>query len=338
MDSFSTPTSENNVKIIGNKVIENLLARKEYMMYSDQCLHYAEVCTAVGALRFAQKAGNKELISRIVRRYDKLLEDGNVFISRESHVDRNVVGILPMQIYIATDDGRYLELGLTFADGQWEKTREDGLTEQTRWWVDDMYMVGMLQIQAYRVTKEAKYAGRAALQLSAYLKKLQQPNGLFFHGPDFHFYWGRGNGWAAAAMAEVLKSLQAGHKLRPEIVSGYKKMAVSLLKYQSDNGMWRQLVDNEDSWAESSGTGMFAYALAVGIENDWLDEREYRPAVAKAWKGLCAHLDEEGNIGEVCVGTGQSNDIEHYLNRPRTAGDLHGQAPFLWLADEILAV
>lgn len=327
-----------SVKIIGNKVVENLLARKDYMMYSNQCLHYAEVCTAVGALRFAQKADDDELVGRIVHRYERLLEENSIFISREPHVDRNVVGILPMQIYIATRDRRYLKLGLTFADSQWEKTRGDGLTEQTRWWVDDMYMVGMLQIQAYRLTEEIKYVDRAALQLSAYLKKLQQPNGLFFHGPDFHFYWGRGNGWAAAAMAEVLKSLPDGHKLRPEIVSGYEKMMTSLLKYQADNGMWRQLVENEDSWAESSGTGMFAYALAVGIENGWLNEGEYGPAVVKAWKGLCNYLDAEGNIGEVCVGTGQSNDIEHYLSRPRVAGDLHGQAPFLWLASEMLSV
>ncbi len=330
-------TKENdNVKIIGSKVAENLLARKDYMMYGNQCLHYAEVCTAVGALRFGQKTGDKELIGKIVRRYDKLLEDNNIFISREPHVDRNVVGILPLQIYLTTGDERYLKLGLTFAESQWENPREDGLTQQTRWWVDDMYMVGMLQIQAFRATKETKYADRAALQLSVYLKKLQRPNGLFYHGPDFPFYWGRGNGWVACAMAEVLKSLPAEHKLRTEITSAYKKMMNSLLKYQSDNGMWRQLVDNENSWAESSCTGMFAYAMAVGVKNGWLERQEYWPAAAKAFKGLCAHLDEDGNIGEVCVGTGQSKDIEHYLNRPRVAGDLHGQGPFLWLASEMI--
>jgi unsaturated rhamnogalacturonyl hydrolase len=327
---------DDNVKIYGNKVIENLLARNDYMLYNNQCLHYSEACTAVGALRFAQKIGNKELIDRIIRRYDKLLEDKNIFISREPHVDHSVVGILPLQIYIATGDERYLKLGLTFADSQWENPREDGLTRQTRWWIDDMYMVGMLQMQAYRLTKEIKYADRAALQISAYLKKLQQPNGLFFHGPDFHFFWGRGNGWVAAAMAEVLKSLPADHKLHPEIMIGYKKMMSSLLKYQSDNGMWRQLIDNEYSWAESSCTAMFAYAMAVGIKNGWLDEKEYGAAVAKAFKALCAHVDREGNVREVCVGTGQKDDIEYYLKRPRTVGDFHGQAPFLWLASEII--
>jgi len=29
--------------------------------------------------------------------------------------------------------------------------------------------------------------------------------------------------------------------------------------------------------------------------------------------------------------TGQQDDIEFYLKRPRVVGDLHGQAPVLWL-------
>ena len=107
---------------------------------------------------------------------------------------------LPLQIYLATRDERYKTLGLTFADLQWEHPGEDGLTEQTRWWIDDMYMVGMLQMQAYRVTKDLTYADHAATQILAYLNKLQQPGGLFHHGPEYPFCWGRGNGWVATSM------------------------------------------------------------------------------------------------------------------------------------------
>ena len=106
---------------------------------------------------------------------------------------------------------------------------------------------GTLQIQAYRATKEIKYADRAALQLTAYIRRLQQPNGLFFHGPEFHYHWGRGNGWVASSMAEVLKSLPHDRPGYDELMAGYKKMMAALLKYQSDNGMWRQLIDYEYS-------------------------------------------------------------------------------------------
>jgi rhamnogalacturonyl hydrolase YesR len=247
-----------------------------------------------------------------------------------------VEGIVPLQIYRTTGDERYLKVGLSFADSQWENPLEDGLTSQTRWWIDDMYMVGMLQMQAYRATGDAKYADRAALQLTAYIKRLQQPNGLFFHGPEFHYHWGRGNGWVASSMAEVLKSLPSGHPSRPELLDGYRKMMAALVKFQSDNGMWRQLIDYEYAWAESSCTAMFAYAMTVGVHQGWLEAAVYGPAVEKAWKALCAHVDREGNVREICIGTGQVDDIEFYLNRPRTLGDFHGQAPLLWLIGERL--
>lgn len=328
----------NDERVVGKMVVENLLSR-DYMLYGNKGLHYAEACTAVGALRFAQNTGDKELLDRIISRYQSMLEpeEGNKLITRHSHVDHNVMGIVPLQIYLATGDERYRRFGLTFADTQWDDTLDNGLTSQTRWWIDDMYMVGMLQIQAFRAAGDTKYADRAAMQLTEYIKKLQQDNGLFYHGPAFHYHWGRGNGWVASSMAEVLKSLPKDHKLRPELMDAYKKMMVSLLKYQSDNGMWRQLIDYEYSWGESSCTAMFAYAMTVGVNNGWLDEKEYAPAVEKAWKALCGHLDRNGNIREICVGTGQTDDIEFYLKRPRTLGDFHGQAPFLWLTSERLS-
>jgi unsaturated rhamnogalacturonyl hydrolase len=197
-------------------------------------------------------------------------------------------------------------------------------------------MVCMLQMQAYRATGDIHYADRAALQMSAYLDTLQMENGLFYHGPDSPFFWGRGNGWVAAAMAEVLMDLPDDHDLKPEIVEHYVGMMRALLAFQSDNGMWRQLVDYPYAWVESSCTAMFAYAMAAGIRNGWLEEADYRPAVEKAWAALAAHVDREGNVREICVGTGKENDLEYYLKRPRQIGDFHGQAPVLWLISEIL--
>ncbi|NLG83731.1 MAG: hypothetical protein GX493_03770 [Firmicutes bacterium] len=54
-------------------------------------------------------------------------------------------------------------------------------------------------------------------------------------------------------------------------------------------------------------------------------------------EALLAHLDPEGNLDDVCAGTGQGNDKAYYLARPRIKGDLHGQAPLLWLAGELFA-
>ena len=320
---------------LGKLITENLLSR-DYMFYGEEGLHYAEACAAVGALRFAAQIQDEVIIQRLIDRYEILLDENSGLISRRPHVDMNVIGIIPLQIYILTKDKRYLEQGLSFADSQWDTPQEDGLTNQTRWWIDDMYMIGMLQIQAYRATGEIKYADRAARQMVAYLNKLQKENGLFHHGPEAPFFWGRGNGWVASAMAEVLNSLPEEHELHPIIQEHYKKIMTALLTYQGNKGMWRQVVDHESSWVESSCTAMFTYAIIVGLNNGWLKNELYSPVVDKAWSALTAFIDSEGNVGEICVGTGQNNDLEYYLKRPRQSGDLHGQAPVLWLVSELI--
>jgi Raf kinase inhibitor-like YbhB/YbcL family protein len=320
---------------IGVRLVKNLLNRKDYMLYENDGLHYAEACTGYSAYRFAALAGNKELLAELNKRYGSVF-DANRLISKKPHVDQAVIGILPLEIFMRAGDKKFLEQGLSFADRQWQDPQADGLTSQTRWWIDDMYMVGMLQMQAYRATGEIKYADRAALQIAAYLKKLQQPSGLFYHGPGHPFYWGRGNGWVASALTEVLKSLPQNHPERSQIMDGYLKMMATLLKNQSENGMWRQLIDYQPAWPESSCTAMFTYAMITGVKYGWLKGDEYRPAVQKAWDALCAHLDGQANLGEICIGTGQGDNIKYYLNRPKVSGDLHGQAPLLWCVCELL--
>jgi unsaturated rhamnogalacturonyl hydrolase len=320
---------------IGNRLVKNLLGRKGYMLYSDKWFHYAEACAAYSAYHFAGLRDNKQLQAELNNRYEGLF-DKDKLLEYRRHVDQSVVGILPLEVYMQTGDKKYLDMGLALADRQWDDPTPQGLTGETRWWIDDMYMVGMLQIQAYRATGDIKYADRAALQIAAYLEKLQQPTGLFYHGPEYHFYWGRGNGWVASALTEVLKSLPQDHPKRKQIMAGYLKMMAALLKYQSENGMWLQLIDYPESWAESSCTAMFTYAMITGIKYGWLESDKYKPAVQKAWNALCANLDEEANLRQICVGTGRNTDIEYYLNRPKVTGDLHGQAPMLWCVCELL--
>jgi rhamnogalacturonyl hydrolase YesR len=122
-------------------------------------------------------------------------------------------------------------------------------------------------------------------------------------------------------------------------------MMASLLKYQSGQGLWRQLIDRPESWPESSSTGMFAFAMVTGVKRGWLDPARYGPAARKAWIGLVQYLDSEGNVRDVCIGTSKAfqevgsdpeAQLKYYLDRPRSAGDLHGQAPILWTASALI--
>lgn len=334
---LSALTDSESARKIGTQAVQELLQRPDYMQYSSDHyngLHYAEAAAGYGALKFANQINHKDLLKSLAKRYQQV--PGTEKLMAADHVDANVWGILPIQEYLISKDKAALQFGLALANAQWATPLDNGLTHQARFWIDDMWMIGSLQIQAYRATKDPIYLDRAASEIVAYLKKLQQPNGLFFHGPEAHFYWGRGNGWVAAALAELLSELPASHVDYRFIEERYKIMMTSLLKYQASSGMWRQLVDYPDSWEESSATAMFGFAIAIGVQRKILDKNIYAPVYQKAWKAIAARVNDKGQLADICVGTGQSKDVNYYLTRPSVTGDFHGQAPLLWFAQKII--
>ena len=325
-------------RAVGEKIAANFLLRNHATNKTSGFIIYPEVCTAYGALRFAHELGDPALQERLVRRYDDIFPTaGNAYIPRANNVDSHVFGVVPLEIYLLQGGQSYLELGQSIADQQWQNPLPDGLSRETRYWIDDMFMITALQLQAYRATHDPKYLDRAAHEMSAYLDKLQKPNGLFFHGPEIPFYWGRGNGWFAVGMAEMLSTLPPSHPQYARILAGYKLMMAGLKTYQSPSGLWRQLIDDDQSWVETSSTGMFTFALIQGVKQGWLDAAEYGDSARRGWLGLCSYLNDDGNLREICIGTNQSKDNQFYLDRPRSVGDLHGQAPVLWCAWAILA-
>jgi rhamnogalacturonyl hydrolase YesR len=298
---------------------------------------YPETCTWYGALTFAQLSGDRDLATRLIQRFDPLMTPAQArLIPPERHVDSSVFGAIPLEIFIETKDPKYLAMGKAIADRQWEHPTPDGLSPETRFWIDDMYMLTILQLQAARATGDTTYLDRAALEMSAYLDKLQQPNGLFYHAPDAPFYWGRGNGWVAAGMAELLRSLPTDHPRRARILEGYRKMMRALLEFQGRDGMWRQLIDRPEAWPETSSTGMFAFAMITGVKNGWLDQKTYGPPARHAWLALIGYIDQNDDVTSVCEGTGKNSDLDYYLRRRRKTGDFHGQAPVLWCASAFL--
>ncbi|MCB1628453.1 MAG: glycoside hydrolase family 88 protein, partial [Xanthomonadales bacterium] len=157
-----------------------------------------------------------------------------------------------------------------------------------------------------------------------------------FHAPQAPFHWARGNGWMAAGMTELLRNLPAEHPDHAEILAGYRRMMAALLATQGEDGRWRQLLDLPTAWEEGSGSAMFSYAFVVGVRRGWLPAETYGPAARKAWLSLVDSLDADARLRDVCVGTPTGSDAQHYLDRPRVDGDLHGQAPMLWTAAALL--
>lgn len=344
MDLTSFPQGY-SPKEIGNKLSKHFIPSRHFL-HGGKWIHYAEVCTWLGALRYAQVAADNELIDMLKKRFDLLLTTEKTYLPPANHVDLNMFGCLPFELYHITKDKKYYDLGLFYADTQWDlpsdvKEKEKswakkGYSWQTRLWIDDMFMITILQSQAYRATGNKKYIDRAAKEMVYYLDELQRGNGMFYHAPDVPYFWARGNGWMAVGMTELLKVLPEKHPHRKRILEGYVNMMYSLKKYQGRDGMWKQLIDQSDCWLETSGSAMFAYAIITGVKKGWLNQEEYTSVARKAWLALVPYINGEGDVTEVCVGTNKKNDKQYYYNRPRSVGDYHGQAPYLWCVTALM--
>jgi rhamnogalacturonyl hydrolase YesR len=334
-DFFSNWPAGRSPQEVGKRLSEHFIPSGHQYK---ETLHYSEVGTWYGALTYAQLTHDDALRTELIKKFEPMLP-GNADQARIPvlhHVDDSIFGVIPLEIGLQTGDKKYLDYGKSWADRQWENPRPDGLSAETRFWIDDMYMLTILQLEAYRATGDHKYLDRDAAEMVAYLDKLQQPNGLFYHAEDAPYFWGRGDGWVAAGMAEMLRTLPADHPQRARILKSYKLMMAALLKYQGKDGMWRQLIDAEDAWPETSATAMFSFAMITGVKNGWLDAPAYGPAARKAWIAVTGYIDQNGDLTSVCEGTGKRDNQEYYYMRGRRTGDFHGQAPLLWAASALL--
>jgi unsaturated rhamnogalacturonyl hydrolase len=334
-DYFSNWPEGRSPRDVGKRLAEHFVTSPHQYTAT---IHYSEVCTWYGALTYAQLTHDDALRSALIKKYEPLMPGGAEAdrIPKRHHVDDSIFGTISLEIAIQTKDPKQLEIGKAWADRQWENPQPDGLSGETRFWIDDMYMLTILQLEAYRATGDKKYLDRDANEMVAYLDKLQQPNGLFYHAPDVPFYWGRGDGWVAAGMAEMLRTLPENHPQRARIMKGYRLMMTALLRYQGKDGMWRELIDRDDAWPESSSSAMFSFAIITGVKNGWLDAATYGPAARKAWIAVTGYIDQNNDVTNVCEGTGKKDDLEYYYMRKRRTGDFHGQAPVLWAASALL--
>ena len=310
-------------------------------------LGYHEVCTWNGCLMWGRAIHDEVIVQKMKERFDDLVSNHSENLPAKNHVDFNMFGSLPLSLYKSfPSEDSYRLMGLSYADTQWQlpagakesekRLARHGYTWQTRMWIDDMYMITIVQAWAYLTTGERQYIERAAHEMVKYLDELQRPNGLFYHAPDAPFYWGRGNGWMAVGMAEVLAVLPKDSPYHKPILQGYRKMMKSLLRYRNAEGLWNQLIDQPDFWTETSGSAMFTYAFIRGVKAGWLPAKTYAPAARKAWLALIPYINSDGDVTNICVGTGKKNDFNYYLDRPQMTGDYHGQAPYLWCAAALL--
>ncbi|QHC60211.1 glycoside hydrolase family 88 protein [Rathayibacter sp. VKM Ac-2760] len=134
-------------------------------------------------------------------------------------------------------------------------------------------------------------------------------------------FWGRGNGWAMAAMADVIQALPAGDARAVPYQAMLRTMAARVIGLQGSDGLWRSSLLNSSAFPapETSATALFAYALAAGISSGTLDRATYLPAVTRAWQGLTTVSLKPSGFVTGCQSVGFQPAGSYSAAAPRTA-------------------
>jgi unsaturated rhamnogalacturonyl hydrolase len=254
-------------------------------------------------------------------------------------------GLLEHRAMATAEESQLLEIV-----GKYISTQQSRLPDGTFWrpesnqtlWIDDLFMSCPFLVRWSRYTGDTKHLDDAARQVVGMAQRQQDADGLWFHGNSIAqgttspFKWGRGNGWAMVATAEVLSALPANHPQRAQLLGIFTRHVAGIAPLQAPSGLWRQVLDHPKLWDETSCSAMFCYSIARGVRRGWLPRSDLDLA-RKAFRGISANVTVDGQVNGTCEGTSIGTDLNYYVTRQRPPDDIHGPGPVLLAGAELLA-
>ena len=140
-------------------------------------------------------------------------------------------------------------------------------------WADTLFMAVMLMLRAGVLWKDEALINDALKQYVWHIRYLQDmESGLWYHGYDHlnnnhmsGMFWGRANAWGAYTMAKAGRILPQCY-LYPafmDLAGALNEQLAALKKYQTDNGLWRTILDDPESYEEVSASCGIAAAMAI---------------------------------------------------------------------------
>lgn len=267
--------------------------------------------------------GKQEYLDVMKARVDEYIELG----LPNWTVNTCAMGHCLITLYEATGDERYWEIvmskvkylreeALRFGDHVLQHTVSVNNDFPEQAWADTLFMAAFFLLRVGVKLKDAEIIDDALNQYYWHIKYLQDPStGFYYHGYNnitkdhmSGFYWGRANAWAAYTMSEVGKRLPECY-LYPkflDVVGSLNEQLASLKLVQTENGLWRTILDDPDSYEEvSASCGIAAAMINKGnpLHIKYLN---------KATKGILANISEDGRVLNVSGGTAVMKDREGY--------------------------
>lgn len=203
---------------------------------------------------------------------------------------------------------------------------------------DAIFMASPLLVEAGRISGEKTYWDQAVRNIRFIQSLCLRPDGLYRHSPQNTAAWGRGNGFPALGLALTLQHLPTDHPDREGLITAFQAHLNALAPHQDSDGMWHQIIDHPDSYAELTATSMIAYAIACALDVGWLEESDgWRTRLDAAWASVKMHVSTDGEtLLNVCTGTGKQETLEDYYQREAILGpDERGAAMVMLLAAKL---
>ncbi|MFI5335909.1 MAG: glycoside hydrolase family 105 protein [Opitutales bacterium] len=252
----------------------------------------------------------------------------------------------------------------TTGGGFWHKQRYPH-----QMWLDGLYMASPFLAQyAVRFHEPALFDDVAKQFILMDRHAYDPSTGLYWHawdeartqgwadkktGVSPHF-WSRALGWYAMALVDSLDYLPAGQPERGDLVKILRRVADGIVRWQDPaTGVWWQITNlggRPGNYLESSGSAMFVYALAKGVNQGYLPREEFLPAIRRGYAGMIRNFVRTGPDGavrltQVCQGAGlgytmangrsRDGSFEYYISEPIVENDPKGTGPFVLAGLEV---
>jgi unsaturated rhamnogalacturonyl hydrolase len=254
-------------------------------------------------------------------------------------------GTAILYLYLARKKAEHLRLAEEvngFILSGAERSPEGGLGHwlgSHQLWVDTLYMACPLLSGLGKLHGRKEYIEDAANQIIVQARYLQDPKtGLFYHmwdwerqtkSPDF---WGRGNGWVLMSIADTMEFLDPKHPSWKALKRIAESLTRGIQATQDRDGLWHTVLDDPESYQETSAASMFAYGLLKLVRLKVLP-KSHRAMATKAWAAVNEMYVKDGEVTGVSAGTGPMGG-GHYRERPRGV-QTWGTGAYLMAGSEI---
>jgi len=260
------------------------------------------------------------------------------------HADEFCIGQVYVNVYNIYKDTLMLHSAKKRLDWVMNNPPDPNMTiknKQSWTWCDALFMAPPLYAQIALETKDTSYLDFMDKEFKKTVDYLFDKEEQLFFRDDSYFdkrelngekiFWGRGNGWVVAGLANLLKNLPEQAIYRPYYENLFQTLMERLVGLQDSNGFWHASLLDPSSYPapEASATALISYAVAYGLNNGLLQGRKYEKSLNNGWYALNSIVDNQGKLGWVQPISADPKKVTQDMTAP------YGVGAFLLLATEI---